>query len=317
MNKFFTLHSVASGVWAAIVIPGSGALGNAAIVDLGDITVVVDTFSLPQAAQILRETAEQLTGNPVKYIVNTHFHGDHHYGNQVFTDSQIITTDLTREILTKLGAPEVEVWQEGLQKQIAALTKGMQAAQDIRLQTAYANEIADKAALLAAVPGILRKTAAITFLDKLIIHGSARSLTLLTFGGGHTDSDAFVYIEDAKVLIAGDLVLSNSHPAMLSGFPAAWIEILQRIGQELNFSLVIPGHGEVTDRSSVGEMISYLSEIQIYAAQAAASGESADLWMARGIPEPFAEWQMSHVFEWNFRWLFKQFVNEKRGEGND
>jgi cyclase len=317
LNKFFTLHSVASGVWAAIVIPGSGALGNAAIVDLGDFTVVVDTFSLPEAAQILRETAGQLTGKPVKYIVNTHFHGDHHYGNQVFEDSQIITTDLTREILTKEGPPEVEVWQNGLQKQIAVLSKGMHAAQDIRLQTAFANEIADKAALLAAVPAIRRRTAALTFSDKLMIHGTARSLTLLTFGGGHTDSDAFVYIEDAKVLIAGDLVLSKSHPAMLSGFPAAWIEILQRIGQELEFSLLIPGHGEVTDRSSIGEMISYLTEIQIYAEQAAASGESADSWMARGIPVPFAEWQMSHVFEWNFRWLFKQYVNEKRGEGND
>ncbi|CAH1194158.1 hypothetical protein PAECIP111892_01432 [Paenibacillus auburnensis] len=317
MNKFFTLHSVATGVWAAIVIPGSGALGNAAIVDLGDFTVVVDTFSLPEAAQILRETAGQLTGKPVKYIVNTHFHGDHHYGNQVFEDSQIITTDLTREILTKEGPPEVEVWQNGLQKQIAVLSKGMHAAQDIRLQTAFANEIADKAALLAAVPAIRRRTAALTFSDKLMIHGTVRSLTLLTFGGGHTDSDAFVYIEDAKVLIAGDLVLSKSHPAMLSGFPAAWIEILQRIGQELEFSLVIPGHGEVTDRSSIGEMISYLTEIQIYAEQAAASGESADSWMARGIPVPFAEWQMSHVFEWNFRWLFKQYVNEKRGESDD
>ncbi|QSF43062.1 MULTISPECIES: MBL fold metallo-hydrolase [Paenibacillus] len=317
MNKFFTLHSVASGVWAAIVIPGSGALGNAAVVDLGDITVVVDTFCLPEAAGILRESALELTGKPVKYIVNTHFHGDHHYGNQMFADSLIITTDLTREILTKEGAPEVEVWQEGLQKQIEGLTKGMHAAQDLRLQSAFAYEIADKAALLAAVPGIRRRTAALTFSDKLMIHGTARSLTLLTFGGGHTDSDAFVYIEDAKVLIAGDLVLSKSHPAMLSGFPAAWIEILQRIGQELDFSLVIPGHGEVTDHSSIGEMISYLTEIQIYAEQAAASGESADFWMARGIPIPFAEWQMSHVFEWNFRWLYKQFVNEKRGEGND
>ncbi|MNE51690.1 hypothetical protein D3C80_1463270 [compost metagenome] len=204
-----------------------------------------------------------------------------------------------------------------MQNQIAVLTKGMHAAQDIRLQSAFANEIADKAALLAAVPGIRRRTATLTFSDKLMIHGTMRSLTLLTFGGGHTVSDAFVYIEDVKVLIAGDLVLSKSHPAMLSGFPAAWIEILQRIGHELDFSLVIPGHGEVTDRSSIGEMISYLSEIQTYTEQAAASGESADFWMSQGIPEPFAEWQMSHVFEWNFRWLFERFVKGKRGESDD
>ena len=317
MNNYFTLHSIAQGVWAAIVVPGSGALGNANIVDLGNITVVVDTFSLPGAAQLLRETAEQLTGNPVKYIVNTHYHGDHHYGNQVFADSQIITTDLTREILTREGAPEIEVWQDGLQKQIAHLEKGRQAAQNLWLQTAFAHEIADKAALLAAAPGIRRRTASLTFSDKLRIHGSERSITLLTFGGGHTDSDAFVYIEDAKVLIAGDLVLNKSHPAMLSGFPASWIEILQRMRDELDFSLVIPGHGEVADGSSIGEMISYLTEIQAYTKQAAASGESADFWMAQGIPAPFDEWGMSHVFEWNFRWLFERYNKEKRGESDD
>ncbi|WP_167549563.1 hypothetical protein [Paenibacillus borealis] len=51
----FTVEEVAQGVWAAIVIPGRGAVGNASIIDLGEFTVVVDTFSLPGAAGLLRE----------------------------------------------------------------------------------------------------------------------------------------------------------------------------------------------------------------------------------------------------------------------
>lgn len=44
----FRVEEVAQGVWAAIVIPGLGAVGNASIIDLGDSTVVVDTFNLRQ-----------------------------------------------------------------------------------------------------------------------------------------------------------------------------------------------------------------------------------------------------------------------------
>lgn len=59
----FRVEEVAQGVWAAIVIPGLGAVGNASIIDLGDSTVVVDTFNLPAAARLLREKAEKLTGS--------------------------------------------------------------------------------------------------------------------------------------------------------------------------------------------------------------------------------------------------------------
>lgn len=312
MNTFFSLHTVADGVWAAIVVPGSGALGNAAIIDLGDSTVVVDTFSLPQAAVFLKEAAVKLTGKPVQYVVNTHYHGDHHYGNQAFADSQIISTAVTREFLTREGTPPVEAWQDGLQQVITTLEKGRQSAQDSRLQTAFDNEIADKKALLRAVPDIRRVTASVTFSDKMTLHGSARTATVLTFGGGHTESDAMVYVEDAGVLIAGDLVLSRTHPAMLSGSLENWPGIVERIGRELEFSKLIPGHGDVTDRSSLGEMIRYLTAIPEYARQAAASGETEAYWLAGGIPEPFAEWEMSHVFGWNFRWLYQQY---KQGEG--
>lgn len=303
----FTVEEVARGVWAAIVIPGRGAVGNASIIDLGDTTVVVDTFSLPGAAKLLRETAEQLTGNPVQYIVNTHYHGDHHYGNQEFADSLIISTELTREVLTTKSPPELGEWQEGLQKQIALLQEAHSTAADTRLQAALGYEVSEKQALLEATPSIRRVTAAVTFKDTLDIHGSERSIQLFTYGGGHTCSDAMVYIADVKVLIAGDLVLSKSHPAMLHGFPQAWTGIVERIGLELDFTRLIPGHGGVAGRESIAEMLSYLQEIQAYAAAAVRSGESAEVWLVKGIPAPFDTWEGSHIFEWNFRWLYNTY----------
>lgn len=305
----FTVEEVAQGVWAAIVIPGRGAVGNASIIDLGEFTVVVDTFSLPVAAGLLRETAEQLTGKPVKYIVNTHYHGDRHYGNMEFADCVIISSELTREVLTTNGPPELGEWQGGLQKQIAALQEVRSSAAEPRVREALGYEITEKLALLEATPSIRRVTAAVTFKDTLNIHGSGRSIQLFTYGGGHTVSDTMIYIADVQVLIAGDLVLNKSHPAMLHGFPEAWAVIVERIGREIEFTRLIPGHGGVAGRESITEMLSYLQEIQAYAAAAARSGESADFWLAKGIPAPFDTWEGSHIFEWNFRWLYDTYTH--------
>jgi glyoxylase-like metal-dependent hydrolase (beta-lactamase superfamily II) len=99
-SKHFQLNHVAEGVFAAISVPGTGSLGNAAIIDLGDTTLVVDTFTTIQAAEDLQAAAEHLTGNPVSYVINTHWHSDHTCGNQVFNPTaQIISTSTTREIM--------------------------------------------------------------------------------------------------------------------------------------------------------------------------------------------------------------------------
>src|SRR5262249_56517697 len=82
------------------VTPGVGAMGNAAIVDLGERTLVFDTFLTTAAARELRETAERLTGRPASLVVNSHRHADHVMGNQVFVpDAVVISTANTRERL--------------------------------------------------------------------------------------------------------------------------------------------------------------------------------------------------------------------------
>ncbi|MDF2938945.1 MAG: hypothetical protein K0Q90_4318 [Paenibacillaceae bacterium] len=311
-SDFFTIRQAAEGVWAAIVVPGSGSLGNAAILDLGNYTVVVDTFMLPEAGEYLRETAEQLTGKAVGFVVNTHFHGDHHYGNQAFPDSIIISTQLTKELLQGYEVPSVEQWQSALRKQITAFSETKAKQTDARVQAALEAEIADKEQLFQAVPSIHRETAQLTFTDRLTIHGSVRSAQIMTFGGGHTKSDAFVYVPEEKTLIAGDLVLGTTHPAMLSGDAHSWLRILEQMENELDIRCMIPGHGQVTGPHSITDMKNYLQDIQDYAQQAAASGQSVEHWLAQGVPEPYDDWEGSHVFEWNFRWLFDQYSADLR-----
>ena len=65
-TKHFRLERLVEGIYAAIHVDGGAAIGNAGIVDLGDRTLVYDTFFTPQAGEDLRAAAEALTGRPVR-----------------------------------------------------------------------------------------------------------------------------------------------------------------------------------------------------------------------------------------------------------
>jgi cyclase len=103
-SPYFTVQTLAEGVYAAVSVPGTGSLGNCGIVDLGDAALVFDTFLTLQAAHDLRAAAERLVGKPVKYLVNSHYSGDHVNGNQVFTDATVISTEVTRDLIATRGS---------------------------------------------------------------------------------------------------------------------------------------------------------------------------------------------------------------------
>lgn len=96
-TDFFILYSLDDGIYAAISKPGQGAWSNAGIVDLGDEILVFDSFTTPSAGYELRKQAEEITGKNVKYLINSHYHGDHVFGNQAFMDTAIISTALTKK----------------------------------------------------------------------------------------------------------------------------------------------------------------------------------------------------------------------------
>jgi cyclase len=71
------------------------------------------------------------------------------------------------------------------------------------------------------------------------IHGSDRTVQLITYGDGHTQSDAFVYLPDEKTAVMGDLVLSKHHPVMMYANPQVWLNILERI-ELLGVETIVP-----------------------------------------------------------------------------
>jgi cyclase len=200
--EHFRLEQVADDAWAAIAVPGSGAVGNAGFVRMGDFSVVFDTFATAAAADQLRVSAEVVA--PVAYAVNSHWHADHVSGNASFDDVAIVATERTRELMEERapGKPDAvfptDVFEERLEREGAVIE---------------------------------------------------------TLGGGHTESDAFLWFEDT--VFTGDLVVVESHPWVGHGDVEHWLEILDAF-EARRPRVIVPGHGPVGSVEDIPPLRRYL-----------------------------------------------------------
>lgn len=242
------LEPIGEGVWASIARPGRGAVGNAAVVDLGGEALVVDTHFAPAAARELRAAAEELAG-PVRHVVDTHWHGDHVNGNASMpVEARVLSTPRTRELISTLGAERLATFRASLDHERGRVHE-LRAQGDEQGAEALAQ-------LLAEAPMMEHRLPDQTFDERLEL-GRAHVLAL---GGGHTDSDSVVHLRDARVVIAGDLVVVGSQPWAGHGDPASWLRILDHI-EALDAHTIVPGHGPVVGTEALGPLRDYLEAL--------------------------------------------------------
>lgn len=310
-SRHFRLHDIADSVIAAIASPGTGSLGNAAIIDLGDTTLIVDTFSTIQAAEDLRAAAEHLTGNPVSYVVNTHWHSDHTSGNQVFVPTaQIVSTSTTRDIMDTFSRNRLTGFQEKPEQLIQGineLDEKIQQETDEKRKKEMEWENATDREFVEMLPHLVHTLPTLTFNQQMTIHGSKRSVQLLTFGGGHTQSDAIVYIPEDKVVVTGDLVLSKHHPVLAYANPAEWLRILEQI-EQLDVEVIVPGHGEVSSLHELREVRGYITDLVAAVTEALQNNKSMD---EVEVPERARDWYFIAYFKTNLTKVHAMLTKEK------
>ncbi len=286
-NPYFKIEEVAKGVYAAIAVDMERALGNAAIVDLGDETLVLDTFASPQAADVLREVAIELTGKIPRWVVNSHHHGDHVLGNQCFADeAAFIATHQTRQETISL-AEQVTSYRQATTEELEALQNNEEAKIEDR-----AEQITQLKERLQYLDNLHVTIPTIVYENKLILQGTQQSVHILTFGGGHTVSDSFIYLPDVGVVLLADLFFQDeSHPWVGDGNPAEWVRILEQVLQ-IPADIFVPGHGNVGDRKDVELQLKYMQD---FAAVVEAKRENPDHEV--NVPAPYRSWEGEEWFE--------------------
>jgi cyclase len=300
----FTIQPLAPGVWAAIHNDQYGrAICNAGIVDLGDKTLVFDPFMTPQAAQELKEAAEQLTGRPVTIVVNSHYHNDHIRGNQVFAPiATIISTNYTRNKIAEVE-PGEQAWERkhapGLLKatrQIYNTATGLE-KEELPLWIGYYE------GMMESMDDLKITLPDIVFDDSLWILGSERDVKLMEFKNGHTASDIVLCVPSERVAFLGDLLFVQRHPWLCDGELASWQTNLEKLYADKFIQKYVPGHGAVCEKQGVKDLYNYLATMQ-HLVESAGEDSLKISTLIQNIPPQYSKWYFGRFYQANMKHLF-------------
>ncbi len=275
-EQLFDIQPVVPGVWAAIARPQYKVNCNAAIIELDDGLLVVDTHSKPSAARMLINQIKAISPKPVKFVVNTHFHWDHYQGNQAYPASwppgiEIISSEATRESIEHRGIPRMKNALVEVPKEIEKLKADLEKAQGPEQRAAIDKDLRQAEDYLAELKTMKAVLPTITFDRSLIIHRPSRTVQLLWLGRAHTDGDIWIYLPKEKVIASGD-ALHTWTPYMNDGYPYDWPKTLEA-AEAIDFQYVIPGHGGVLrDKKQFDAWRAYFQDLMTATTSAYADG---------------------------------------------
>ncbi len=308
-SKHFTLEQVGEGAYAAIARPEGWAISNAGIIDLGDRTLVFDTFMTPMAAHDLRLAAESLTGREVSLVINSHYHNDHIWGNQDFQpEADIISTATTRHLVGTEGAQEYIYYKENSESRLKTLKKQYNASKDQERRQELAPLLSYYQALVETMPILEIRPPNLTFVEDLEFHGSQRSALLIPTSGGHTASDAILYLPEQRILFMGDLLFVQCHPYLADGDPADWSQILETIEHKYPANAYVSGHGPSGTKKNLQVLRKYIADLRGLAQDAVSAGQPESVLADIRIPKRYSDWDMPNIFYENLRFLYKKLA---------
>jgi glyoxylase-like metal-dependent hydrolase (beta-lactamase superfamily II) len=289
-SKHYAPRAVCDGVVAAIARKDGYAICNSGLVDLGPDVVVFDTSMTRQAARDLWAMTEGFWNRAPALAVNSHRHLDHLLGNPEFARVPIWGTRRTREVVLEQHDQQMAEMQRGaLERDI----RGLEARRDsVRSGTARRDIefiLQINRAILSEVDRVALVPPDRTFDTRVELPGY-RKAELRSFGAGHTEADAVLFLPEDKVVFAGDLVVSGVQPSLGSGDPMHWLEVLDSIDR-LQPEQIVPGHGPVLSSGGTEETRGYVSGVL----EAASADEGAPL------PRAIRKWEGSLSLEENVR----------------
>jgi cyclase len=218
---------IAPGVFACLVGSGSSNAG-VAVTDQG--VIVIDTLNSPEHGRHLADAIEAHTGTPVLFVVNTHHHFDHLFGNQAFSAPVIahcaLAGQLAERAAQQLAPDAVSAW-------VAEHPGDRRLAEELEL--IYPNVLFDQRLVLDLPP----------------------LLVLVQHPGGHTPDSSIVDLPDEAVLFAGALVFEGRVPFLGQAHFGDLIKALRDM-QALGERTIVPGQGELCDMSYVRHLLDYV-----------------------------------------------------------
>jgi len=149
-----------------------------------------------------------------------------------------------------------------------------------------------------------------TFNDQLILHGTKRTIMLLSYGEGHSESDLFLYLPSEQIAFLGDLLFIQNHPWLGHGDPNKWKTYLDSIAS-LNVKILVPGHGPVGTVSSIDTMKLYFDNANKAAIDYHKKGLLPENDLLLKSPPPFDNWFLSNFYKPNVIFEYKRMYKKE------
>lgn len=231
-----------------------GAGGNIGVSTGDDGVLIVDDQYAEMTAKVDAAIAE-ITDRPMRYVINTHWHWDHTGGNENYgkAGKTIIAHDNTRVRMSE-------------EQFVAAFNHTQPASPDVALPV-------------------------ITFNDTATMHFNSLTIRIIHVPNAHTDTDAFVHFVEANVIHSGDVYVTSSYPFIdsstggtLDGEIAAIEKLVSLIN---NDTIVIPGHGPLSDKAGVEKTLAMLKGMRDITAKAVADGKSLEAFLDGNPSAPY------------------------------
>jgi cyclase len=195
-----------------------GSAGNVGVSIGEDGVALIDDQFAPMNKRI-NAAVDQLTDKPIRYLFNSHWHGDHSGGNKAFAEQGpvIVAHDNVRQ---RLSAEQFHLFFKA-----------------------------------RSAPAPVEARPAITFNDSMTFYFNGDTIEVLHMPAAHTDGDSVFYFRNTDVIHTGDVFINRGYPLIdiasggtIKGQIAATNRIIEMMGPD---TIVIPGHGPLADKARV------------------------------------------------------------------
>jgi cyclase len=256
-----------------------GAGGNIAVSVGDDGVVIVDDQFAPLVDKI-RAALKGVTDKPVRFVLNTHYHGDHTGGNALLQkDAPVIAHDNVRKRLAAGGV------------------SGNLGS--VRME--------NKPAEAGALP-------ILTFGQDVTVHLNGEDVRALHVPAGHTDGDAVVFFPKSNVVHMGDDFVTYGFPFVdlaaggsVKGLADGVLSVIAQLPADVK---VIPGHGKVSTLADVRRFVSMVKDSRAAVAKELAAGRTLEQMKAAGVLDPWRSYGGDFVS--TDKWL-ETLINELTG----
>jgi cyclase len=275
------LKQVASDLYFFFDYNGS----NAVFLVTDEGVLLIDTRTHPRHAQDLLDRIRKVTDKPIKWVVNSHFHGDHNFGNVVFKSPG--TTFMA-------------------QQDTARFMQHLHAKEMARRVDGFRSSGLDPNEVKLVMPDV-------TFDSQMIIRLGGREVRLSYYGPGQQAGDTFVAFPHARMLFTPGSFGKRSMPNMaFTPSVDQWIRLLEQVAAMNDLDGILPAHGDVANRADVKELAAMLADEYATVKDAVARGLTVEQAIATLTFPQYKDWRNYNRLAGEIRALYELIQTGKR-----